>query len=207
MTLGRRLLEVGLASAHHHSASALFHLRSLALRCCQQECCDILARLLLAQPGECHARTRNEFFGTREPLLEARVAPNDVRALQGVRISFESANGAGLPVPYVGETRSGHMLARRGRMARGASLEHAGAACGVTGGPRTGGVDNKRRGYCNEIKRFHLPCLLVWSSISLRSLTTSGGQRLSMNASTARISGSESTPPNAGMSLSYPFGA
>jgi len=64
------------------------------------------------------------------------------------------------------------MLARLDRVARGASLEYAGAARGVTGGSRTGGLDNKRRGYCNEVERFHLVYLLVWSSISLRSLTT-----------------------------------
>src|SRR5258706_8292386 len=121
---------------------------------------------------------------------------------QGLRKPFEAGPAAGLPVPYVRETGHGHVLAELDRMARGASLECTGAARGIAGGLRTGGRDDERRGYCNEVKRFHLPCLLVCSSISLRHLTTSGGHWLSMNASAARISESGRTFPKAGMSLS-----
>src|SRR6266853_1800687 len=77
--------------------------------------------------------------------------------------TFEASDGAGLPVPYVREARSGRVLARLDRVACGASLEYARAARGIAGSLRAGGLDNKRCGHCNEVKRFHLPCLLVCS--------------------------------------------
>jgi len=79
------------------------------------------------------------------------------------------------------------VLARLDRVARGAKPGTRGRRPrGIAGGSRAG-VWTQRRGRLHEVKRFSFVLSPDCSSISLRNLTTSGGQRLSMNASAADI--------------------